>query len=171
MMLSIVLISIFFQAPAMAESSKLDLLFNNLKLAENESDAKIIEREIWNVWMESGDLKIDSLLQDAMRKRRVYDYNGSVEILTEIINEKPDFSEAWNQRATVYFLQEKYEKSLIDISKTLELEPRHFGSLAGRAVIRWRQAKPALAHQNIIEALKVHPFLKERKMFPGLQKS
>ena len=156
---------------AVAESTTLDALFLDLKSAENETDAKVIEQKIWVKWMESGDDEIDKLLQDALRKRRVYDFNGAIEILNKIIALKPEFSEAWNQRATLYFFQEKYEESLIDIAKTLELEPRHFGSLAGRATIRWRQSKPALARQNIIEAMKVHPFLKEQKMFPGLQKS
>ena len=142
-----------------------------MKHSENETEAKALEKQIWEEWMVSGDDAIDELLQQAMRKRRVYDYEGSIKILNKIIILKPDFSEAWNQRATLYFYQEKYEESLIDIAKTLELEPRHFGSLAGRAVIRWRQAKPALARQNIIEALKVHPFLKEQNMFPGLKKS
>ena len=159
------------QVSAFAGSTMLDALFVDLNNAENETDDKVIEQKIWIKWMESGDDAIDELLQQAIRKRRVYDFNGSIEILNKIIALKPDFSEAWNQRATIYFYQEKYEESLVDIAKTLELEPRHFGSLAGRAVIRWRQSKPALARQNIIEALKVHPFLKEQKMFPGLQKS
>ncbi|MGK0271733.1 MAG: tetratricopeptide (TPR) repeat protein, partial [Cocleimonas sp.] len=151
--------------------STLDTLFFDLKHSEDETEARKLEEKIWLKWMESGDEKIDELLQQAISKRRIYDFNGSIEIINKIIKLKPDFPEAWNQRATLYFFQEKYEESLIDIAKTLELEPRHFGSLAGRAVIRWRQSKPVLARQNIIEALKVHPFLKEQNMFPGLQKS
>ena len=169
--LLIFLFGLVTQTSVFANSSTLDALFLNLKHSENETEARALEQQIWEKWMESGDDAIDELLQQAMRKRRVYDYEGSINILNKIIILKPDFSEAWNQRATLYFYQEKYEESLIDIAKTLELEPRHFGSLAGRAVIRWRQAKPALARQNIIEALKVHPFLKEQNMFPGLQKS
>ena len=166
-----ILLLSFIQVSTFAGSTTLDALFLELKNAENETDAKVIEKDIWSKWMESGDAEIDVLLQQAMRKRRVYDFDGAIVILNKIIAIKPDFSEAWNQRATLYFFQEKYEESLIDIAKTLELEPRHFGSLAGRAVIRWRQSKPALARQNIIEAMKVHPFLKEQGMFPGLQKS
>lgn len=168
---SIIIMSFVLQVSAFAGSSKLDSLFLDLKIAENESDAIQIEKKIWDTWMKSGDHTIDTLLKEALRKRRSYDYAGSIDILNKIIAIKPDFSEAWNQRATLYFFQEKYEKSLIDIAKTLELEPRHFGSLAGRAVIRLRQSKPVLARQNIIEAMKLHPFLKERHMFPNLQKS
>jgi len=58
---------------------------------------------------------------------------------------------------------------LVDIAKTLQLEPRHFGSLAGRAVIRLRQLKSALARQSIVEAMKYPPFLRERHLFPDLK--
>lgn len=168
---ALLVLSFFLCTSISADSSKLDELFLELKLSENETEARIVEEKIWIQWMESGDAEIDALLEQAMRKRRYYDFNGAIKILNKIIVLKPDFSEAWNQRATLYFFQEKYEKSLVDIAKTLELEPRHFGSMAGRAVIRWRQLKPALARKNIIDAMKVHPFLKEQHMFPGLQKS
>jgi len=167
----VLILSFFIQSPAIANPSKLDALFLDLKNAENETEARETEEEIWLAWMESGDDEIDKMLAQAMLKRRSYDFEGGIKILNEIIKKKPDFAEAWNQRATLYFYQKKYEESLVDIAKTLELEPRHFGSMAGRAVIRWRQSKPILARQNIIEAMKVHPFLKEQKMFPGLQKS
>ena len=168
---AVLLLSLFMSVSVAADNTKLDTLFLELKLSENETEARKIEEKIWLQWMKSGDVEIDMLLQQAMRKRRYYDFNGAIDILNKIIVRKPDFSEAWNQRATLYFYQEKYEESLVDIAKTLELEPRHFGSLAGRAVIRWRQLKPALARKNIIDAMKVHPFLKEQNMFPGLQKS
>ncbi len=100
------------------------------------------------------------LMQDALQKRRGYDYKGSLEILNKVIGLKPDYAEVWNQRATIYFHQEEYEKSLWDIAKTLELEPRHFGSLAGRAVIRLKQNKPALARQNIVEAFEISSIFK-----------
>jgi Tfp pilus assembly protein PilF len=107
-------------------------------------------------------------MQDAMRQRRSYDFAGAIEILNQVIALDPAYAEAWNQRATVYFHQGNYEASLEDIATTLELEPRHFGALAGRAVIRLYQLKSALALQNIIEASKIHPYLKERAFFPDL---
>jgi tetratricopeptide (TPR) repeat protein len=105
-------------------------------------------------------------MQEAMQKRGNYDFAGAVEILSRIIELNPDYPEAWNQRATVYYYQEKYEASLEDIARTLELEPRHFGALSGRAMIRLYQSKPALARQNILKASEIHPYLKERNLFP-----
>lgn len=154
--------------PLLAANEKLDELFQSLKTASNEQSAREYENKIWLNWMQSGDAEIDKLMQIALRKREGYDFNGALDILNQIIARKPKYPEAWNQRATVYFHQGEHEKSLIDIARTLELEPRHFGSLAGRAVIRLQQGKPALAYQNILEALKFHPFLKERAFFPHL---
>ena len=153
---------------AQAESLSLDALFKQLKVVTTEDKARELENQIWKKWLSSGDPKIDKLMQAALRARRSYNFNGALEILNQVVELKPEFPEVWNQRATVYFHQEQYKKSLEDIAKTLELEPRHFGSLAGRAVIRLKQKKPALAIQNIKVALEFHPYLKERNMFPNL---
>lgn len=154
-----------------ADSSKLDSLFLQLKNAPNETEARKYEKQIWETWMLSGDEKIDAMLRDAMRERDSYNLDGSLEILNKIIALKPDFPEVWNQRATVHFHKGMYEESLIDIAKTLELEPRHFGSLAGRAVIRLRQTKPIIARNNILEAMQFHPFLRERALFPSIEQN
>ena len=142
--------------------------FIGLKSADNEAMAMEYANRIWELWFQSGDVEIDQLMQEAMQRRSVYDFNGALESLNKVIDRAPEYPEAWNQRATVYFFQEEYEKSLEDVARALALEPRHFGALAGRAVIRLYQLKPALARQNIVAALEIHPYLPERQMFPGL---
>lgn len=166
---TVLLLFVLQTSPLFADSSKLDGLFLKLKNAPNETAARQYEQQIWETWVISGDDNVDSLLREAMRQRDSYNLDGALETLNKIIALKPDFAEVWNQRATVYFHKGLYEESLIDVAKTLELEPRHFGSLAGRAVIRLRQGKPIIARNNIIEALKYHPYLKERAFFPGLE--
>lgn len=161
-------LSLILTSPSFSNDESLDELFESLKNASSQQQARGLENSIWKSWLESDDAKVNELMQQALRKREVYDFNGALEILNQVIALKPDFSEAWNQRATVYFHQDKYEESLQDIARTLALEPRHFGSLAGRAMIRIRQGKQALAIQNIIEAIKFHPYLKERSFFPML---
>lgn len=154
--------------PLTAANKNLDDLFLSLKASSNEQSARVYENEIWLSWLQSGDFEVDALMKQALRKREGYDFNGALEVLNKVIAIMPEYPEVWNQRATVYFHQGEHEKSLKDIAKTLELEPRHFGSLAGRALIRLQQGKPALARQNVIEAMKYHPYLKERVFFPDL---
>jgi tetratricopeptide (TPR) repeat protein len=136
-----------------ANEETLDALFLALKYAPDEATANVYVSEIWYEWFQSGDETIDGLMQEAMRKRRNYDFAGAIEILNKVIEIDQSYPEAWN---------------LEDIAETLVLEPRHFGAMAGRAVIRLYQSKSALARQNIIEASKIHPYLKERAFFPDL---
>jgi tetratricopeptide (TPR) repeat protein len=156
----------YFIERVYADEATLDLLFLNLKYAQDEASSRVYENEIWQEWFRSDDEFTSSLMQEAMQKRGNYDFAGAVEVLSKVIKLNPAYAEAWNQRATVYYYQEKYEESLKDIAKTLELEPRHFGALSGRAMIRLYQSKPALARQNILKATEIHPFLKERNLFP-----
>ena len=44
---------------------------------------------------------------------------------------KPDYVEAWNRRATIYYMKKDYGHALADIREVLKREPRHFGALAG----------------------------------------
>jgi hypothetical protein len=46
----------------------------------------------------------------------------------------------------------------------LELEPKHFGALAGKAVILIRQGSMAIAQATLRKAVAIHPFLKERHL-------
>ncbi len=152
--------------PIAAADTDQDELFRLLQKAQTPEKAREYESRIWMNWFKSGDATIDEWMQKAVRQRNNYDFAGAIETLNKVIARDPEYSEVWNQRATVYFHQGEYEKSLEDVARTLELEPRHFGSLAGRAVIRLQQGKPAIAYQNFLEAAKLHPFLPEREFFP-----
>lgn len=155
--------------PVAAAEHELNALFQQLKQSDDEISARRFENSIWLAWFKSGDNEVDDMMQQAMRKRRSYNFEAAIDILNQVLARRPEYAEAWNQRATVYFHLSEFENSLQDIARTLELEPRHFGAMAGRAMIRLRQNKPALARQNIIQALKLHPYLPERSLFPGLE--
>lgn len=154
--------------PTAEKIERLDHLFETLKIAPNEQAAQKIEQEIWIEWIRQDDPQLDSMMEQAVAARRTANYKKSITILDQIVKKWSGYAEGWNQRATVHFLMGDYEKSLQDIYETLVREPRHFGSMAGRAVIRYRQAKPALAIQNIKAAMEFHPYLRERGMIEAL---
>ncbi|WP_428604378.1 tetratricopeptide repeat protein [Sedimenticola sp.] len=145
----------------------LDQRFAELKQAPDESRAREIEQAIWKLWMKSGSAEIDKLMQQALEARRWGDYDKALGLLDRMIEMDPQYAEAWNQRATIHFLRDEYEPALADVARTLQLEPRHFGAMAGRGVIRLHQGKTALAIQSIKAAMDYHPFLKERTLVPA----
>ena len=111
--------------------SNLDTLFAALKVAPNEEVAKALEGQIWAVWMISGSDTCNLLMVRVKAAIDTKDYDLAVKLLTDVIEIKPDYVEAWNQRATVYYLQDDYAHAISDLGQVLAREPRHFGALSG----------------------------------------
>jgi tetratricopeptide (TPR) repeat protein len=109
----------------------LDTLFAGLKIAPDEASAKAIEDRIWALWIESGSDTCDLLMTRVKEATDDKDYDLALRLLNAIIAIRPDYVEAWNQRATVYYLKEDYPHSIADIAEVLAREPRQFGALAG----------------------------------------
>jgi tetratricopeptide (TPR) repeat protein len=127
------LIVLLFPALALADQNdpRLPDLFDQLKVAENASDAGMIEIRIWDIWNEHADPEIAEMMFFALDELGGNQYGLALQSFTEIIELAPDFSEAWNMRATTHFLLGNYRESEQDIMRTLELEPNHFGALSG----------------------------------------
>ncbi len=63
------------------------------------------------------------------------DFDLAIKLLTAIIDIKPDYIEAWNRRATLYFHKRDYTSAMSDLRNVLTREPRHFGAWAGLGMI------------------------------------
>ena len=87
-------------------------------------------------------------------------YDLALHLLDAVIEIKPDYTEAWNRRATVYFLKKDYGNSLADLSKVLTREPRHFGALSGLGLIMQEIGDDKRALDAYRKALDVYPRLK-----------
>ena len=155
---------------AAAREQRLDALFGRLKATKDEAEGDAVVTEIWQVWMQSGLADVDEAMERAvLAMGRVPGL--ALPILDDIVARAPQWAEAWNKRATVLFMLGEYERSLADIDKTLALEPRHFGALAGLGLIRMNQGESRQALAAFRRALAVNPFLKERHgIIPALEK-
>ena len=135
----------------------LDRLFASLRKPSGEQAARATEEKIWELWSRSDSATAEVLLGQAIVAMGAADNAASLEILDRIIAAYPAYAEAWNKRATLHFMIGNYETSLSDIEKVLELEPRHFGALAGRGMIYQRQGKWSEALSAFREALSMNP--------------
>lgn len=150
------------------QSSQMDALFTRLSAAADEAEARAIADEIWQIWTHPDDPAIAARMQDIVARSGFAGPTSQMPLIDALVADYPDYSEGWNLRATAHFLNGAYEKSLLDIEEALRLEPRHFGAMAGRALIYHTQGKSEEAMRAIQQALEIHPFLPERGLFPEL---
>ena len=114
---------------------------------------------VWQLWGKSGDAAIDKLYQEGVDKMRDGDTAGAIKVFSAIIAKRPAFAEAWNKRATIYYMAGDYELSMQDCEKVLELMPQHFGALVGFAQMLAERSQPERALALMERASKVNPYL------------
>ncbi|MES2915761.1 MAG: tetratricopeptide repeat protein [Pseudomonadota bacterium] len=140
------------------DAAKLDGLFDRLKTAD-EAEAGRIEREIQIEWSKSGSPALDLLLQRGRDAMDLGDLPQAIDHFSAIIDQDPNFAEAWNARATAYYMAGEFGPSVADIAKVLTLNPRHFGALSGLAMILEETGKPERALEAYRAAIAIDPFL------------
>jgi tetratricopeptide (TPR) repeat protein len=146
--------------PKGERNRNIDFLFGALKAAPDDVSAKAVEDRIWAVWTGAGNETTNLLMSRAKKAADDKDYDLAVRMLSSIIEIKPDFTEAWNRRATVYFLKKDYANSMADIGMVLAREPRHFGALSGLGLIMQDIGDDKHALDAYRKALEVYPRLK-----------
>jgi tetratricopeptide (TPR) repeat protein len=145
--------SVTAQQPA----QELDRLLAKLRDPATGSEVLRIEPQIWSLWMQGGSAIENDKLAIATTSMNLGAFELAEKQLNELLATSQNFPEAWNKRATLYFMMGRLNDSLADIVKTLDLEPRHFGALSGRGMIYQRQGKNAEALTAFKEALNINP--------------
>ncbi|MGD1878145.1 MAG: tetratricopeptide repeat protein [Kiloniellaceae bacterium] len=139
--------------------SRLETLFVRLLEAPGPGEALPAEAAIWQIWLQSDDGAVQGLMRDGLEAMSRGDYRHALTKFDQMVLIAPDFAEGWNKRATVHYLLGTYAASLGDIAKTLELEPRHFGALAGRGLVYMALEDERRALKAFEAALAIHPNL------------
>jgi len=152
-----------FNAYSDQTDPRLEGLFENLIATKSELKATPILAKIWSIWSLSDDKNIQKKFNLGNQFMENRQFSQSINVFSDIINSQPNFAEAWNKRATIYYIIGNYEKSINDIFTTLELEPRHFGALDGLAQIYFTQDKFYEAAQTYRKILKILPFNNKAK--------
>jgi tetratricopeptide (TPR) repeat protein len=167
--LALALVVVPLHADDSTRKAALDKLFTELEAAPDAAAAHVIDQQIWMFWIVPDDPVLAARMADVINTSSEGNLRHALELLNVLVVDYPTYAEGWNQRATVEYELGDFDASLADIDKVLQYEPRHFGALSGRALIHLSQGKRALAIKDITEALKYHPFLSEKQLFPELQ--
>jgi tetratricopeptide (TPR) repeat protein len=147
--------------PASVLPQRLDQLFR--VLAMPGCDAHEVQDEIWQLWMHHPHRRAAVALDRAASDIAAQRFDLAETRLDRLLRGCPDFPEAWNKRATLYYMLERDEESVRDIHRTLELEPRHFGALCGLAEIFSSHGERDDAVFVFQAALRVNPHLDDAR--------
>ena len=185
LILAATLISTLFASVGLAQSTsaptakamRLDALFDRLRTASDEYEAGKIEKEIGELWSQSGRSEIDEQFTQATFPFIEGKFQSALHILDEIVQRAPNWTEGWYMRATVHTIlglhsvAGAFDRCLVDAQRVLQLESRHFHALSTMAACyegkgEFREA--LAAHRK---ALAFHPFLQgSLDMIPELEK-
>lgn len=144
------------QTPA---AHRLDVLFRTMATTDDALAAGETEDLIWALWTSHGDAEAEATLDRAIHHIAAREFEPAEVLLDALLALQPGYAEAWNKRATLYFLMRRDPESISDIVRTLALEPRHFGAICGFAQICLRHGQRAEALAAFESALLINPHM------------
>jgi len=115
------------------------------------------EQGLWLLWSRSGDAEIDRVMARGVEHMQAGRHAEALATFSSVIARKPEFAEAWNKRATVYYLAGDYRRSLADCDEVLKRNPRHFGALSGKGRVHVALEQYEQAQGSFRRALEVNP--------------
>jgi len=124
-----------------------------------EQRAGELQAQIWRIWYQHDDAGVREAMSAGAKALAQQRYPDAIDAFTRALELDPAYAEAWNRRATTYYLMDRCEKALADIDRVLELEPRHFGALSGRGLCLREQQRPEAALRAFERALELNPHL------------
>lgn len=137
----------------------LDSLFERLRAVEARAEGERITNRIWRLWREIDDPDLAATMEQGIVAMRSGRHADAERGFSAVIEAEPGYAEAWNKRATVRYMRERYTAAAADIRRALALEPRHFGALAGLGLVYMQLERYRAAIESFERALEINPWL------------
>ena len=138
------------------EKSSIERLLENLRSSDEMIRDQATE-ELWRIWFQQKGIYGAQLLMQSQSLLQAGKVQQAKELLTEITEHQPDFTEAWNRRAVLYYTQGDYWRAVSDCQKALGLTPYHFGALHGLGLCHAALGNYTAAIQSFRKALEIQP--------------
>ena len=117
----------------------------------------LAEQALWEIWSRPGDQELARTFETGTHALSQGRWDEAIDAFTRIIDRDPAFAEGWNKRATAYYLNGEYAKSLADCDEVLKRNPYHYGALSGYGMIYVQLDQPARALEYFEKALAINP--------------
>lgn len=139
------------------EQDALNELFGILSRESDPKKAQRTSRQIVQKLTDSGSDSINLLMERASEAMSKNSNSVALDILDQVVTLAPDYAEGWNRRATLYFTMKDFSRSISDVQRVLELEPRHYGALSGLAAMLQVLGREKRALEVWYKVLEVYP--------------
>ena len=160
----IFILTVSLKLHADQNDQRLNYLFDKLAITKDQQEIETLTNQIWKIWHEIDDPKMTRAFETGVQMMNLGFHSRAIDYFDKVIMEIPNFAEAWNKRATAHFMMGNFDLSMRDISKTLELEPRHFGALDGMGLIFIHLNQPEKAIDIYDKMLEIFPNSNSTKM-------
>ncbi|MDO6462027.1 tetratricopeptide repeat protein [Granulosicoccaceae sp. 1_MG-2023] len=164
---------LMFGLPAAADQSdpRLDGLFAALQTSTDTAQAAQLTGQILQLWQANPDPRVNALMDQGISALAQNRLAVALDRFSRVTGLAPGFAEGWNKLATVNFRLGNLPASARQVEKTLALEPRHFGAIGGRGMIRLALGQPFDAAADWRRALQLNPFLSDlREQLEALER-
>ena len=164
-----VLVFLLFSADSTLFSQsneKIEVLLDELALAQSSNEALSIRKQIWLLWLDGyKDQKNKQKIDFALKLFNSGDLEKADRAFSEIIKLEPGYVEGWNKRATLKFLLGDFNRSLLDIQEVLKRQPRHFGAISGSGLIHMHNKNFKDAYNSYKKLSQIDPLNEDSKRF------
>jgi tetratricopeptide (TPR) repeat protein len=133
---------------------------NQLLKELKDPDEEIRDRatsELWQIWFEQKGIVGFERIRSAQLLLEAGEIKQAEIMLTQLISDLPDFAEAWNRRAVLYYSIGEYKKAIADCQMVIKFNPIHFGALHGLGLCYSAIGEYRQAIQAFRQALEIQP--------------
>jgi tetratricopeptide (TPR) repeat protein len=120
---------------------------------------QMAEHALWSLWFRSGTPEANHEVCRGTKAMNRRDFEHALTHFNRAIDLDPSFAEAYNQRAIVHYLSERYEESVEDCRKAVSRMPSHFGAWAGMGHCFAHLGRHEEAIRSYEKALEINPRL------------
>jgi tetratricopeptide (TPR) repeat protein len=120
---------------------------------------QMAEHAMWSVWFRGGSSEANHQVCRGAEAISRGDYEHAIRHFDKAIDLCPAFPEAFNQRALARYLMERYDESLRDCRRAVDLMPIHFGAWAGMGHCHAHTGRLHQAVECYQQALRINPHM------------
>jgi tetratricopeptide (TPR) repeat protein len=133
---------------------------DQLLLDLQNSDPAVREQastELWKMWFWQKGQAALAQIEASERLMATGNFPAAEEVLTQLVTDLPDFAEAWNRRAVLYYLCRDFSAAIQDCNQAITLIPYHFGAWHGLGLCHAALGNYSEAIAALRRALEIQP--------------